>query len=127
MDTSSSSHSHTPAAASTSTSPSNTYTHTSGEIPRLPEVVTRQHYDEWSLRMRAYLDARDLLDVVLRGVQGMPKTCDGAQDTTEGQAAKLQSTPENIRASKHAYHILMQSLTSKHLTLIIKRVYWECV
>lgn len=85
-------------------------------IPRFPE--RREDFSEYVMRIEAYLDARELLEVVVRGVKGIPKDKVGTMDTAVIEATKLDSNATRLTKSKQASNIIIQSLPSKMIKIV---------
>ena len=75
---------------------------------------TGDYFAEWRTKMEAYLDDKELLDVVLKAVPGV----DPEGRITEFKV-KERDEEELIKKSKKAYNILIGALTIEQMQLVM--------
>jgi hypothetical protein len=88
----------------------------SGRVPQLPEK--KEDFDEYVIRMELYLDSKEVLDVVTKGVQTIPKDRAGTLDNAAVEAQKINHSAANLQKSKKAANIIIQSLPSKMINIL---------
>jgi hypothetical protein len=87
-----------------SSSSSNNDSSSSTRVPQFPEK--KEDFNEYVIRMEVYLDSKDVLDVVLKGVKTIPKDRAG---TLDDAATELSS-----EAQPHCYNLAEIEDSIKH-------------